>query len=160
ELARKLGISKNVIFIDGFPYSQIERLYSICDVFVLPSFPLQSWDKTTIRQTIAETLLPSFQFYGWQEQFGYVLVEAMACGKPVISTFCGAIPEVVESGKTSLLTTPGNYHELSEALEVLLGDAKLRQQMGRAGRALAEKKYDSRKVAKQFIEVYKKVLRK
>jgi len=158
RLAKQLGIDKQIIFVGSMPYSTIEKLYSVCDIFVLPSFPLLSWDKTTFRQTVCEILLPSFQFYGWQEQFGYVLAEAMACGKPIVSTFCGAIPEVVKNNENAILTTPGNFYELSKALERLLTDERLRTKMGKAGRKLAEEKYDSRKTAQAYTKVYEKVL--
>jgi len=157
NLAKRLGLERNVIFTGSVPYSSIEKLYSVCDIFALPSFPLLSWDKTLLRDKFFELFFP-IQFYGWQEQFGYVFAEAMACGKPIVSTFCGAIPEVVKNDETGFLVSPGNSYELAEALKKLLLNKELRLKMGFAGRKLAEEKYDSRKTAKEYSKIYQKVL--
>jgi len=73
ERAGALGISSSTIFIEEYPYEDMYKLHNISDLFVLPSISTRSW----------------------QEQFGMVLIESMACGTPVISTYSGSIPEVV-----------------------------------------------------------------
>jgi glycosyltransferase involved in cell wall biosynthesis len=79
----------------------------------------------------AQTLvLPSFY-----EGFGLPVVEAMACGAPVIASNAGALPEVV--GGAGLLFDPGSVDALAAALERVLGDASLRRELSERGRARA-----------------------
>ncbi len=93
----------------------------------------------------------------WEEQFGYVFVEAMSCGKPVVSTESGSIPEVVKNGETGLLTPPGNIRALSESIELLIKNKKLRDKMGNKARRLCLERYDSKKSAEQLAKIYSRV---
>jgi len=71
------------------------------------------------------------------------VVEALACGVPVISTAIGSIPEVVGE-EAGLITRPGDIEGLRDAIGTLSEDAALRRAMGQAARARAEAKYDAR----------------
>ncbi len=73
----------------------------------------------------------------WPEPFGQVVVEAMACGKPVVASAVGGIPDVVVNGETGLLVEPGNVGALREALRALLLDPARRTRMGMLGRQRA-----------------------
>jgi glycosyltransferase involved in cell wall biosynthesis len=77
-----------------------------------------------------------------QEALGRTAVEAMAAGRPVVASRLGGLPETVLDGVTGLLVEPGNADELAAALERLLDDPGLRQQMGLAGRRRFEEHYD------------------
>lgn len=68
------------------------------------------------------------------ETFGIVLAQAMAAGFPVVATRNTAIPEVVEDGRTGLLSSPLDTHAFAENIEILLKDDNLRHQMGLNGR--------------------------
>ncbi len=72
------------------------------------------------------------------EPFGRVLVEAMACGVPVIASRGGGVPEIVRHGQDGLLVTPGNVDELAEAMERLLEDKTLRKRFVRSSQQRAE----------------------
>ncbi len=72
------------------------------------------------------------------ESFGRVLVEAMACGLPVVATRAGGIPEIVRDGEEGLLVRPGSVEEMAEAFLKLLKDDSLRRQLGKAGLKRAE----------------------
>jgi glycosyltransferase involved in cell wall biosynthesis len=74
-----------------------------------------------------------------------VVTEAMASGLPVVATTVGAIPNIVVDGVSGILVSPGNVGELAQALEALASDRALGQQMGTAGRALAETQHDAEK---------------
>lgn len=68
------------------------------------------------------------------EPFGRVIVEAMACGLPVIATRSGGVPEIIRHEKEGLLVSPGNVKELTGAIERLLKDDPLRKHLIRYGR--------------------------
>jgi glycosyltransferase involved in cell wall biosynthesis len=72
-----------------------------------------------------------------KESFGRVLVEAMACGVPVIATNVGGIPEVLRGGQDGLLVPPGNPQDLADAISRLLDDTSLRLSLSTASRARA-----------------------
>jgi glycosyltransferase involved in cell wall biosynthesis len=78
----------------------------------------------------------------WEEVFGYVIAEAMASRLPVIGTRVGGIPELIEDGKTGYLVARGDVPVMADRLLALLRDSSLRENMGRAGRAVAEAKFN------------------
>lgn len=89
------------------------------------------------------------------EPFGIVLLEAMACGKPVVASNVGGIPYIVEDGKTGLLFELGNVEDLTEKVITLLKDKELRDKMGNAGRERA-KEFTWDKVAERTFQIYQK----
>ena len=72
------------------------------------------------------------------EGLGTSLLDAMACGKPIVATTAGGIPEVVVDGETGFLVPPRDHEAMADAIVRLLKDEGLRQQMGEAGRARAQ----------------------
>ena len=78
------------------------------------------------------------------ESFGMTLVEAMACGRPVVGSRVGGIPGVVRDGVDGLLVPPGDAPALAEALRRLLTDEELGATMGAEGRRAAESTWDWR----------------
>jgi len=134
HLAHRLNIEQSIVFIGSQPYEIMPRIYSIADIFVLPSAPTSTW----------------------QEQFGMVLVEAMASGKPLISTLTGAIPEVV--GSAGLLVPPRQPDKLYEAMKALASDGQKREELGRKARLAALERYDSKLVARNISSIYDEVL--
>jgi glycosyltransferase involved in cell wall biosynthesis len=91
-----------------------------------------------------------------REQFGRVIVEAMASGVPVIGSTCGAIPEVI--GDAGLVFPEGDGTLLSEAIRRLLSDEELRLRFTRLGRARVEENYSWDNVAHKTYELYQQVL--
>ena len=92
------------------------------------------------------------------ESFGIVLLEAMACGKPVVAFANAGYKEVLTGEGAKFLAEPKNVDELAERLEILIKDKKLRERMGKWG--LEEvKKYDWNVVGKKILEFYEKVLK-
>ncbi len=101
-------------------------------------------------------VLPSLTTRGWREQFGRVLIEAMASGVPVVGSDSGEIPQVV--GDAGLIVPEGNSTALGEALRRLEQDPDLRLDLGQKGRARVLEHYTHERVAQQTRDVYKKAL--
>jgi glycosyltransferase involved in cell wall biosynthesis len=77
------------------------------------------------------------------ETFGLVLVEAMMLGIPVIGSNAGGVLEIIDHEKTGLLFKTKDAHSLAEAIERMVRDPELRQQLAAAGREKAGKAYDT-----------------
>lgn len=134
ERAERLGISDRVIFLENTPYQDIHKLHNTADIFVLPSISTRTW----------------------QEQFGMVLIESMACGKPVISTYSGSIPEVV--GDAGILVQPNDHMSLYLSIKRLLSDKSLRYDLAKKALNKARDEFDSIKVAEKVNDIFNKVL--
>lgn len=93
------------------------------------------------------------------ESFGVAVIEASACGKPVVVSDVGGLPEVVKDGITGIVVPPSNPQKTAEAIEKLVLDVKLRKKMGEAGRKRVDKLYDWNKNVEQMIEIYKTIKR-
>ncbi|MQY59458.1 MAG: glycosyltransferase, partial [Clostridia bacterium] len=97
-------------------------------------------------------VLPSYT-----ENFGIAVVEAMACGLPVIiSNKVNIWGEVSEVGAG--IITDCDSHQVAETIARLLDDRNLREEMGERGKKLVEEKYTWPEVAKEMIEVYEQIL--
>lgn len=100
--------------------------------------------------------LPSLTTPGWAEQFGRVLVEAMACAVPVVGSDSGEIPEVIGDG--GLVVPEGSADALRAALAGLLGDAAERRRLGAAGRARVLARYTQDAVVDATLSFYREVV--
>lgn len=119
ELAASLGLERHVIFA-GFQRNVADYLM-MCDVMVHAS------------------VLP--------EPFGRVILEAMACRKPVVGSRAGAIPEIVEEGRTGLTFPPGDAEKLADAILAVVKDPAEARRMGERGyERLVQKFHISRNV--------------
>jgi glycosyltransferase involved in cell wall biosynthesis len=86
------------------------------------------------------------------------LMEAAACGVPVIAPAVGGIPELVKDGFTGLLTKPGDAQDLANALEMLLKDEELRLRMGAAARARAKEHFSVERQVNELQKVWSQAL--
>ena len=91
----------------------------------------------------------------WEEVFGYVIAEAMSCRKPLVATRVGGIPELVQDGRTGFLVDRGDVRALADRILELASDRELRKCMGRAGRHVAEAKFDLLRNVARVIESYR-----
>jgi glycosyltransferase involved in cell wall biosynthesis len=98
-------------------------------------------------------VLPSLSKPNWKEQFGRVLIEAMACGVPVVGSDSGEIPRVI--GDAGMITPEGQATALAQALASLRDDNSLRQKLGRAGRERVLATYTHTRIAEATCEVYR-----
>jgi glycosyltransferase involved in cell wall biosynthesis len=127
QLARKLNMRDRVTFTGELHRTALTALYRICDIFVLPS-------------------------YGG-EAFGITLAEAMACGKPVIASKTGGIPELVHNGEEGYLVQAGNPAQLRDRLQTLAWSNGLRTEMGRKGRKRIDARYTWEKIGGQYLRL-------
>jgi glycosyltransferase involved in cell wall biosynthesis len=86
------------------------------------------------------------------------LLEAAACGLPIVTTDVPGCRDVVTDGLNGLLVPVRNVPILADALETLLSDARLRQQMGTAGREIAVNKFGLDKVNEETLMIYERFL--
>ncbi|BHH84240.1 glycosyltransferase family 4 protein [Desulforhopalus sp. 52FAK] len=94
----------------------------------------------------------------WYENCSMVVLEAMACGKPVIGSRIGGIPEQIEDGKSGFLFEMGNGQELTEKMDRLSHDRSLRSQMGSAARRKLEQEYSLTQHCESLIAIYQELL--
>ena len=132
RLTVRLGVADRVCFACAVPHTQLPPYYAAADVLVLPSYP--------------------------PESFGLVLLEAMACGKPVIASNLPGVRKVVSDGQDGLLVRPADADDLVEKIGMLLDDPQRRREMGERGRAKVEAKYAWPKVIDKLEAVYDLVL--
>ncbi|MCX7022398.1 MAG: glycosyltransferase family 4 protein [bacterium] len=128
------GLGDAVRLIGGFPHDRVPALLRSVDCLVQPSLPAPRW----------------------QEQFGMAALEAMACGKPVITTPTGGIPEVV--GDAGLYFTPGKYTELAELIERLESEPDLRDDLAGRGRERA-RLFSLPVIAGRYAEYFREAAR-
>jgi glycosyltransferase involved in cell wall biosynthesis len=86
------------------------------------------------------------------------VMEAMACGLPVVATAVGGIPEIVQSNRTGMLVEKGDVQSLADALVSLLQDSNQRAQMGEASYAFAREHFDARKTAERLVGLYRELV--
>jgi teichuronic acid biosynthesis glycosyltransferase TuaC len=99
-----------------------------------------------------------FTLPSWNEGFGIVYLEAMACGKPVIGCQGEGIEDFVEHGRTGLLAKPKDVDSLFEALEFLISRPHEAEAMGVQARKLVFENYTWAKNAEKIIKLYEEVI--
>lgn len=127
----ELGLASRVEFTGPLNQDQVMKHYARADAFALPSFA---------------------------EGIPVVLMEAMASGVPCVTTRITGIPELIRDGVDGLLVTPSDSNELADALEALMRDPELRQDLAREGRARVLAEYDLNHNVERLAEVFKRRL--
>ncbi len=103
-------------------------------------------------------VLPSLTRRNWKEQFGRVLIEAMACEVPVIGSSSGEIPRVIADA--GMVFQEGDISDLAKRIEMLLCDKELRASLGRKGRERVLARYTQKKVALDTYGIYEDLMSK
>ena len=133
ELAKRLSIEDVVCFKGALSSEEVEREFAAAHAFVLPG-----------------VVAPS----GEQEGQSLVIAEAQACGIPVIATAVGGIPESLRNWQSGILVPPADPLALGSALITLARNTGMREQMGRAGRALVESDFNLATQNNRLVEIY------
>jgi glycosyltransferase involved in cell wall biosynthesis len=129
---RAMGLEDRVLFIDELPQKELAKRLTRARALVLPSL---------------------------SEGLGRVIIEAMACGVPVVCSSVGGIRDIVENGKTGFLVPPGDAEALAEKLEVLLRDRELALRMGEEARSGVEALFSSQAYKEGYRRLFAAALR-
>jgi glycosyltransferase involved in cell wall biosynthesis len=133
-LTHHLGLAGRVLFQGSLPSSKLPDLYRQLDVLVVPSRSRPNWI----------------------EQFGRVLIEAMACGVPVVGSDCGEIPNVV--GDAGLIFPEGNVQALQDCLARVMRDRDLGARLAQLGRARVLNRFTQAQIAIDTVAVYREMI--
>ena len=127
RISTEEGLGNRFTWLDILTPEEVPAYYGASDVFVLPSR---------------------------YEPFGIVMLEAMACGVPVVATCHGGPSKVIEDGIDGLLVDPTRPSDVAGAIARLLGSEAMRSQFGVRGREKVEKTYGWPAIARQHLEAY------
>lgn len=130
-VAESPGIADRIIVRTAVSADELRDIYRNALVFVLPSY---------------------------EEGFGFVLVEAMSCGCPVIRTRTAGPETIVEHGRTGMLTPVDDSQVLSAAMKWMMDSPLERQNIGNAGRMAAVERFSHAAAASIVLEVYHQLL--
>jgi 2-deoxystreptamine N-acetyl-D-glucosaminyltransferase/2-deoxystreptamine glucosyltransferase len=133
-VAETMGVADRLDLGGHVPWAGLPDAYRAHDVFVLASAPTVNW----------------------REQFGYAVIEAMACGLPALVGASGSLPEVV--GREDLLVRPHDPIHLADRLAALAADDEARAALGAAMRERAVERFDVRDIRRRLREIYGDVL--
>ena len=129
ELAKEIGVADNVTFTGALPNIEVPHYMAAAAVFVCPSV---------------------------YEEFGRVIIEAMASEKPIVATCTGGIPEVAPDGEVAILVPTKNPVAIAKAIERILGDKNLAEELSTNAYRRAKRLYSTEQVARRFIEIVSK----
>lgn len=131
HLSDILGIADQVIFLGNVPHDDMPEIYSLCDIFVLPSL---------------------------SESFPNAMLEAMAMEKPAVVTRVGVIPEIIMDEQNAISIKPGDSKHLAYEIVRVLSDRSLSGHIARNGRKLVTTEFTWDYVVRRTMELYEKVL--
>ena len=140
--AIKAGIKEHLIIIESVPHDQVPRYINLMDTLVLPS-----------ETTYATKTLTSV---GWKEQFGHVLIEAMACKVPLIGSDSGEIPYVI--GEAGMIFPEKDVSALASCLQKLIEQPKLAEKLGELGYQRAMSNYTNQALAQKQLKFYEELI--
>jgi glycosyltransferase involved in cell wall biosynthesis len=133
-LGRRLGLGERLRLLPALPSDAMPGFYNTLDVAVMPSIEIESW----------------------KEQFGRVLIEAMACGVNVVGSDSGEIAHVI--GDAGLVFEMGDSGALAGCLRRLRDDGALRASLCERGIARVRERYTQQAIADQTVAAYREVM--
>ena len=132
SMIESLGLRGNIVEV--YEVRNVAELIAACDVVTAPSLNTDG---------VADYPLS--------------ILDAMACGKPVVATAVGGIPEVIHSGQNGLLVEPGDSSQLAKALSHLLTNKEVARRMGEEAAKYVAENFDLNRVASRLEEIYRNI---
>jgi glycosyltransferase involved in cell wall biosynthesis len=132
------GLRERASFVGRVRPGEVHRYLDACDILVSPHVPLPD----------------DAEFFGSPTK----LFEYMAAGKAIVASRLGQIAEMLEPGRTAILVTPGDPHELAAALERLAREPRLRAELGANARHAAGTRHGWERNASRVIEAYRSLV--
>lgn len=142
QQAVDLGISDRIRWVESVPHDDVPRYINLMSTLLLPS-------ETTYK-------FKTMTAVGWKEQFGHVLIEAMACQVPVIGSDSGEIPHVI--GDAGLVFPEGNADELADRIRTLMESPETHTALSKRGYDLAMERYTNRALAQEILAFYQELV--
>jgi L-malate glycosyltransferase len=142
KIAAENNIQERLILVESVPHDEVVNYINLMSTLVLPS-------ETTYK-------FKTLTSVGWKEQFGHVLIEAMACQVPVIGSDSGEIRYVI--GDAGLVFPEGNAQALANCLVQLMDKPYFAHSLGEMGYQKAMIKYTNKALAKQQLEFYQELV--
>lgn len=133
-----MGLEDKLIVVSSVPHDQVPCYINLMNTLVLPSETDDQFKTISAR--------------GWKEQFGHVLIEAMACKVPVIGSDSGEIPYVIDD--CGLIFPEKDSDSLRDCLQRLMDDPILAERLGEKGYGRTIKKYTNEALAKELFNFY------
>ena len=130
HLINRLGLEDNIL-MDSFSREQMIGLYQLAEFSIYPS--------------------------SFEEPFGLTIIESLSCGKPMIVTDCGGMPEVIKNGENGIVIKRKDYNALAQKSLYLLKNEQTKQELGKNGRKMVEERFTAEDMVKNTIDVYKEV---
>ena len=140
--AQTLEIDQRIRWIESVPHDAVPDYINLMDTLVLPS------ETTYEFKTLTSV--------GWKEQFGHVLIEAMACQVPVIGSDSGEIPYVIDD--SGLVFPEGDHQALADRLSQLIQQPNTHQALAQKGYARALQHYTNKALATELLGFYQELL--
>jgi glycosyltransferase involved in cell wall biosynthesis len=132
DMISTLGL-EDYIYTRWFPWHEISAMYRRAEVCIYPSC--------------------------FQEPFGLAMLESLACGRPIVVSRAGGMPEVVQEGINGFLVDMHDYEDLAEKCCCLLANPSLAARMGYAGRKMVEEKFNIGTMVANTLGVYRILLK-
>ncbi len=142
KIAAENQIQERVIIIESVPHHAVPEYINLMSTLVLPS-------ETTYK-------FKTLTAIGWKEQFGHVIIEAMACKVPVIGSNSGEIPYVI--GDAGLVFPEGDFQALGSCLTQLIDNSEFAMRLGYMGYQRVMDKYTNQALARQQLDFYQEVV--
>jgi glycosyltransferase involved in cell wall biosynthesis len=131
DIVAQSGVSERVKFVGTVPYDEVVSYYRAADLFVLPTL---------------------------YEGLPKVVLEAMACGLPVVTTRVSGNTDAVVDGETGVLVDPRSVEQLRDAMLSVLSDPGMMRRMSAKGRGRAEEMFTWERAAREVSQVYSELL--
>lgn len=140
--ATAAGLADRLVWIESVPHADVPRYINLMNTLVLPSQSTEQFKTLTS--------------VGWKEQFGHVLIEAMACQVPVIGSDSGEIPHVIAD--VGLVFPEGDVAALQACLVQLMIQPKIAADLGKQGHSRVLAHYTNLALAQQQLNFYRSLL--